>query len=187
VSIDRSSFIFVCICTIMSDSSTSGSLVVKPPSSLAVLADHAGPVVFLAGSIEMGKAIDWQLVVTRELLQLPVSVAVLNPRRDEWDSSWEQSITNPDFRHQVEWELDALERADLILMYLAPQTQSPISLLELGLFARSKKLLVACPPGFWRRGNVEVVCHRFGITLLNSLEELIASARSWVSSRTAAT
>jgi hypothetical protein len=94
----------------------------------------------------MGRAEDWQAMVTQALADLPVTV--LNPRRDEWDDSWEQSIGNSLFRGQVEWELEGLERASVVVMYFAPVTQAPITLLELGLLARSGKLVVCCPAGF---------------------------------------
>ncbi|MEM8642184.1 MAG: nucleoside 2-deoxyribosyltransferase domain-containing protein [Cyanobacteria bacterium P01_G01_bin.54] len=135
--------------------------------------------VFLAGSIEMGQAVDWQREVV-QLLQtppLPQDLIVLNPRRDDWDASWTQSITNPQFRAQVEWELMAQERASLILMYFAPTTKAPITLLELGLFARSGKLVVCCPEGFWRRGNVEVVCAWYGVPMVATLADLVAVVR----------
>ena len=61
---------------------------------------------------------------------------------------------------------------------LAPQ--SPITLLELGLFAQTKKLIVCCPDGFWRRGNVQVVCARYNVPLVDSLEALIALAQQRV-------
>ena len=44
---------------------------------------------------------------------------------------------------------------------------------ELGLFARSGKLRVCCPEPFWRKGNVDVVCARYGVPLLPSLKGLI--------------
>jgi hypothetical protein len=28
------------------------------------------------------------------------------------------------------------------------------------------------PKGFWRRGNVQIVCHRFGVPLVETREEL---------------
>ena len=129
------------------------------------------PRIFLAGSIEMGVAEYWQDKVVRLLSDR--DVVFLNPRRESWDSTWEQSIDNPKFFEQVDWELDSLEKASHILMYFDPSTKSPISLLELGLFARSYKLLVICPEGFWRKGNVDVVCKRYGISQLNSLDEFI--------------
>ncbi|QEL14230.1 nucleoside 2-deoxyribosyltransferase domain-containing protein [Limnoglobus roseus] len=145
----------------------------KPPTPIT-LADGERSV-FLAGSIEMGRAEPWQAEVERALADLPV--AILNPRRDEWDTSWEQSIDNPAFRGQVEWELDGLERASLVAMYFAPATQAPITLLELGLSAPKGKIVVCCPPGFWRRGNVEVVCARYGVPMVRDLSELIRTVR----------
>ena len=128
------------------------------------------PTVFLAGSIEMGKAKDWQK--TLEKLLKDFQVMLLNPRREDWDSSWEQTIENDQFREQVEWELDSLEKADLIVLYLDPETQSPISLLELGLHARSGKLIVCCPEGFYRKGNVDIVCNKYKVPMVDSLESL---------------
>ena len=55
--------------------------------------------VFLAGSIEMGAAEDWQRLAEETLADCEVTI--FNPRRDDWDSSWEQRIHNPEFNHQV--------------------------------------------------------------------------------------
>lgn len=139
---------------------------IHPPNDFS---QHS-PAIFLAGSIEMGKAEDWQAALVEQLSDLDVTF--LNPRRPTWDSSWKQSIDNPVFAEQVNWELDALEHADVIAMYFAPGTQSPISLLELGLFATSGKLIVCCPEGFWRKGNVDIVCQRGGIPQVADLEAL---------------
>ena len=128
--------------------------------------------LFLAGSIEMGEAENWQERVARELSDVP-NLTILNPRRDDWDRSWVQSIAYRQFREQVEWEISAQEMANVIFMYFAPASKAPITLLELGLFARSGKMIVCCPDGFWRKGNVEVVCNRFGIPLSNDLDDAI--------------
>lgn len=122
----------------------------------------------------MGKAEDWQAIVTNALADL--DVLICNPRRVLWDASWVQSYDSEPFRQQVEWELDALEKADLILFYFAPETKAPITLLELGLHARGKGI-VCCPEGYWRKGNVDIVCRRYGIQQVESLEELIARGR----------
>jgi Nucleoside 2-deoxyribosyltransferase like len=147
--------------------------VLKPPAPLELHGDERS--LFLAGSIEMGQAELWQTEVERALVD--EDVVILNPRRDQWDASWEQSIHDPLFRDQVEWELSAQESATIIAMFFAPATKAPITLLELGLFARSGKLIVCCPDGFWRRGNVEVVCARYGIPLVDRLTALIDLAR----------
>lgn len=132
------------------------------------------PSLFLAGSIEMGKAINWQKTVCAALED--EDVVILNPRRDHWDSTWVQRIANKEFTKQVNWELDALERASVILFYFAPETMSPITLLELGLH-KDKKIFVCCPDGYWRKGNIEVVCKRFKIPLFNSIEPMLNRVR----------
>ena len=130
--------------------------------------------IFLAGSIEMGAAEDWQAKIVKGLADID-GLLVLNPRREKWDSSWEQSIHHPQFREQVEWELQALEDADYIIVYYCPETKSPITLLELGLHAKAnpEKLLVCCPEGFWRKGNVDIVCAKYGVKQADDLDGLI--------------
>lgn len=98
-------------------------------------------------------------------------IIILNPRRDDWDASWEQTISNPSFKEQVDWELEGLERADAIFMYFAAGSKSPITLLELGLHAASGKVIIVCPDGFWRRGNLEVVADRYHIPLVMDLTQ----------------
>ena len=136
------------------------------------------PWIFLAGSIELGKAEDWQAIIAACF----DTGTVLNPRRDDWDASWEQSIDNPQFKEQVDWELTALENSDIILFYFSPGTQSPITLLELGLVTGYldppvPQVIVCCPEGFWRKGNVDIVCERYGLMTVESLEALCAVAK----------
>ena len=52
-------------------------------------------------------------------------------------------------------------------------SKSPITLMELGLFAKSKKLFVVCPDEFYRSGNVQIVCNKYNIPLYKSIEELM--------------
>jgi hypothetical protein len=144
-------------------------MIYLPPQNIA-LRNRAKKSIFLAGSIEMGAAEKWQESLGDWLLEKNYNV--FNPRREDWDSSWIQTYESPQFSQQVKWELNALEKSDIIIMYLDPNTKSPISLLELGLHANSKKLWVVCPDGFWRKGNVEVVCSLYDIPLFNSLDEL---------------
>ncbi len=127
--------------------------------------------VFLAGSIEGDLSQKWQDIVIESLAD--EQLTLVNPRRDAWDANWKQDIKNEKFNEQVNWELEALENVDLIVMYFDKSTKSPISLLELGLFAKSGKLVVCCPEGFWRKGNVNIVCSRYGIPQVQSMQELI--------------
>jgi len=145
--------------------------IIKAPSSFSMVPNRR--YLFLAGSIEMGNAENWQQEIEGFLKDLDMTI--LNPRRDDWDSSWEQSIGNSQFREQVEWELQGLEISDFIALYFSPGTKSPITLLELGLFAKSRpgKLIVCCPDGFWRKGNVDIVCLRYGVQQVDSIQQLV--------------
>jgi len=136
--------------------------------------------IFLAGSIEMGAAEDWQVRIEKFLEDQKVTI--YNPRRDDWDSSWTQEESNPQFNYQVNWEISKLIDSDVIFMYLSPETKSPISLLELGMFSREQKMIVCCPDGFWRKGNVEVVCTRFKIPMFDDFNKALGSLLSTVNS-----
>jgi hypothetical protein len=125
--------------------------------------------VFLSGSINKEHP-TWQTRLSSALSSLPITI--LNPHRTDWDSTWVEDISDQRFSSQVEWELDMMEAADVIAVYFSPDSEAPITLLELGLFARTGKVVVACPDGYWKKGNVQVVCKRFGIELQGSLEEL---------------
>lgn len=157
------------------------ALVVTPPTRRYA---KPGPQksLFLAGSIEMGAAEDWQ---SKAIVKLsPIASIIYNPRRADWDSSWSQTIDHPEFNAQVTWELDMIQEADIVIFYFDPNTKSPITLMELGIACASKpsKTYVACPAGFWRRGNVEITCERFGVPFFDSLDRLVVSVNSTLTS-----
>ncbi|MCI5050743.1 MAG: nucleoside 2-deoxyribosyltransferase domain-containing protein [Candidatus Pacebacteria bacterium] len=127
--------------------------------------------IFLAGSIEQGKADNWQKYCEEKLSN---TYTLFNPRRESWNPELKQDIEEKEFNTQVNWELDALEQADIIIMYLQPGTLSPISLLELGLMIKEKEILIICPEGFWRKGNVDIVAQRFNQKTFKSLETAIS-------------
>jgi hypothetical protein len=131
--------------------------------------------VFLAGSIEGGSAEEWQQKVIDALDDKKIQF--LNPRRDDWDNSWVQEMGDNDFTEQVEWELNSLDKADLIALYFDKDTKSPISLLELGIHAHDNKLVVFYPKGFWRKGNVDIVCRKYNVDQVESFDELIERIR----------
>ncbi|HEY1073833.1 nucleoside 2-deoxyribosyltransferase domain-containing protein [Brevundimonas sp.] len=154
-----------------------GPTAVVSPQPLPI--DDSRPRVFLGGSIDMGGAPDWQAAMTSALADM--DVVVLNPRRPDWNPNWRPEADEPEFRRQVEWELAALESADVIVMYFAPGTQSPVSLLEMGLHARGGKLIVLAPEGFWRKGNVDITAQAYGVKQVQSLPELTAAVREALS------
>lgn len=139
------------------------------------------PRVFIAGSIEMGKAENWQDRLGRLMADIPGTI--LNPRRDDWDASWPNSPTQGPLKDQVRWELAARESSDFVLFYFDPSTKSPISLLELGLSANEGEIandsvVVCCPPGFWRYANVALTCEYYEIPMVADLEALAEWVRT---------
>jgi hypothetical protein len=142
--------------------------VIRSPEALAI--DEGEPAIFAAGSIDMGGAVDWQQQLADRLVPQPG--VLLNPRRMRWEAGEAADASNAVFREQVAWELDAMEAASLIAFYFAPASQAPVTLLELGLAARTGKAVVCCREGYWRRGNVVAVCERYGVPMVDSLDAL---------------
>lgn len=114
----------------------------------------------------MGAAIDWQTQVLQEYENVR-GVAFYNPRRADWDSSWTQELSNEQFTEQVNWELDMLKECDCAFFFFPANSQAPITLMEFGIVAASQpyKMVVVAEPGYWRRGNLEVVCNRERIAI----------------------
>lgn len=131
------------------------------------------PRVFLAGSIEMGAAEKWQ--DTAGNLLSAAGFCVLNPRRDDWDSTWVQSIDDENFNEQVRWELDGLKYSEAVYVYIDPETKSPITLMELGLLSQLKpnSTFIACPKGFYRRGNIEMLADKYDMFLTEHVAEAL--------------
>lgn len=157
------------------------TLILTPPKDAEMTPEQqAAGSVFIAGTIEMGSGENWQPKAIKELSGKVG--AIYNPRREDWDSSWKQSISDPKFSEQVNWELDHIERADIVYFYFDPKSKSPITLLELGQVsgvgekrAGAPPAVICCPPGFWRRGNIEIVCARENIPLYVDFDESLGA------------
>ncbi|KAJ5809271.1 uncharacterized protein N7503_001489 [Penicillium pulvis] len=127
--------------------------------------------VFLAGTTNKVDNRDWRELLSTALSDVPVTI--YNPCRSDWDGSWHEDIDFAPYREQVEWELEKQEEADIIVIFFHPATQAPVSLLELGLCARVPgKAIVVCPEGYWKRGNVQIVCKKFGVEMVDTGEGL---------------
>jgi hypothetical protein len=98
-------------------------MIYTPPQNIAER-DRTKQYVFLAGSIEMGKAEDWQSKAADYFEHK--GYGVFNPRRKDWDNSWEQDFSHAQFSQQVNWELDNLDNADIIFFYFDEIGMSPI-------------------------------------------------------------
>jgi len=149
--------------------------ILKPPTPWLKMTGDI--TVFLGGTIECGRSTDWQGefvdIVYNRLYHIPQifnQILFLNPRRSEWDASWKTSMDFQPFREQVEWELNGLEQCDLMVMNFLPGSNSMITLMELGLF--HDKAIVCCPDGYCRKGNVDIVCERYQVPQVQTLEAL---------------
>lgn len=127
--------------------------------------------VFLAGTTNKVDPTDWRETLSSSLSDVPVTI--YNPYRTDWDSSWREDISFAPYREQAEWELDMQMKADIVVIYFHPATQAAVSLLELGICMRvPEKAIVVCPEGYWKRGNVQIVCEKFGVELLDNVDQL---------------
>lgn len=136
--------------------------------------------VFLAGS---RSAENWQAKLEQELSEFD-NVVVYNPRRDYWDSSWAQDPTpGTKFHQQVAWGLEHINKADLVVIYFANGSMSPITLLEFGLLASDldNDIVVYCTPEFYRYGNVQMVADNYFVPLFSEYDEFIHYIKSYVS------
>lgn len=124
--------------------------------------------IFLAGSIEMGKAKNWQSEVEAKIVNkfgiFQETVNIYNPRRDDWDASWKQDpAVDTQFNDQVIWELANLEHAQIQIFNFEADTISPITLMEFGVEVASDAIkLVVCPKEFHRYGNVKITGEYLG-------------------------
>lgn len=152
-------------------------IVVTAPETIPI--NKSCVSIFLAGSIEQGLAEEWQSKVIEYLKDS--NVVVLNPRRTSWDSSWNIDPHDKRLQGQINWEQEGLVYSDIVFFYFAPNTMSPVTLLELGEvlgwnFASDQKIVVCCPEKYWRYSNVLHTCKRFGvdvhININDALQEL---------------
>ncbi|KAF2710310.1 hypothetical protein K504DRAFT_259157 [Pleomassaria siparia CBS 279.74] len=127
--------------------------------------------IFLAGSIEMGNAIQWQPHLTK--LLSPLDITVCNPRRGTWGTGKTKEERDEQFSIQVEWELCALERVDVICFFFDKNTLSPVTMLELGLWAHSGKVVVCCDKDFWKAGNIHHVCNKYNVPFVKHYADLL--------------
>lgn len=125
--------------------------------------------VFLAGTIDNGDSLNWQDKTIIELINLGTkNINIYNPRREYWPSKDQHK----EIEYQIKWEQEHLDKSDLIVMVLLDDSKSPISLLEIGLYAKSNKLIVFCTSNFYRWDNVRLTCEKYHIPLIQDLNPL---------------
>ena len=129
--------------------------------------------VFLAGTIDADKgSVDWQhklIDMFKKQYDGEKPITLYNPRREEFPDSGSSEV-----RRQIKWEHKHMDDVDLIVMNILKDSKSPISLMEIGMYADSGKLVVFCQPEFYRFDNVEMVCKKYNVPLYktNDLDKI---------------
>ena len=61
-----------------------------------------------------------------------------------------------------------------MVIYFAPETKAPVSLMELGMWGAAKgaNMVVCCPEEFWKSGYVEMASRSLGVRFCVELREL---------------
>lgn len=125
--------------------------------------------VFLAGTIDCDNGSeDWQHKLC-DMAEADDSngraLTIYNPRRKEFTDNSSSAV-----RKQIKWEHEHMDDVDLIVMNLLDNSKSPISLMEIGMYAESGKLVVFCTDKFYRYDNVEMVCKKYNVPLHNTTD-----------------
>ena len=152
-------------------------VVIIKPNSKDQFANEHSKKVFLAGTIDFGNSEDWQAKIEKEIIEHCHNVTIFNPRIN-FDNGEKWENTPESFNKQVNWEQDNLEASDIIFMFIGGSSKSPISLLELGQFISSGKMIVCCENEFYRYENVRIMCERNNVTLFNDLDVAITDLLS---------
>jgi hypothetical protein len=155
-----------------------------------IIKDPRKIYIFLAGTIDNGDSLDWQSQLPEDIKKnvniisedLINRIVLVNPRRLDWDISWEQKYENDKFREQVNWELSSLEMSDIILMNFLPNSKSPITLLEFGLHVKSQKpMFICCPNEFYRVGNIDVTAKFYGKHVSKTQNQTLINMLKYIS------
>lgn len=120
---------------------------------------------FLAGSIDFKESTSWRdLVVSGN----SKNTIFFDPTREDHDT-----LGNQEMMSHIQWELEALELADMIILNFLPEAKSPISLVEFGLYLKSNKLIVVCPKEFYQYRYVSAICDKYNTPIYHNLQGIL--------------
>ncbi len=121
----------------------------EAPQNYGTTADRIA--VFLAGGI--GNCPNWQAEATDMLNG--TDLVVLNPRRAHFETPWTRAASE----EQIDWEFQALRRADIILFWFpgGPSVQ-PIAMFELGywLGRYDRPLVIGRSNDYPRKDDIDI-------------------------------
>lgn len=133
-----------------------------------------GPKIFLAGSMDNDNEENWRKETIDYINKSwfedrtnTESITIYNPKRNE---GWSVDLEN----EQATWNISMLNIADYIILYLTGDSVSPVSLLELGLHARDKKLFLAINDDYLRKNIAKFYYSCYGYNrIYSSIQEMV--------------
>jgi len=137
--------------------------------------EEAERAIFLGGAIGVDAGRDWQAEAAVYIASAGLNA--LDPRPEGWDRAWRQGQDDVRLVERPTWELAGLERSACALIFLPAAARVPASLLDVGLCVGwGKRIVIAAEPGYWRRGDLEVIARRYAVPLYASLVPALARA-----------
>ena len=125
--------------------------------------------LFLAGSMAINVINNWRQDVVN---QLDDGYHLFDPTNNNHDKLNDIQMTK-----HIKWELDALKMADKIILNFLPYAKSPISLVELGMYVSTNKLIVICPKEFYQSRYVHVLCEQYDTPLFQNINDALSILR----------
>lgn len=123
----------------------------------------SGIKIFLAGSIDQPARNNWRELAIAHIQTSwfsasnnQDSITIYSPRRS--DNEWTVDMEN----EQAAWDMSMLSMVDYVILHLTGTTISPVSLLELGLFARNPNLYLSIDDSYMRKHVVELYYTYYG-------------------------
>ncbi|MFK7786732.1 MAG: nucleoside 2-deoxyribosyltransferase domain-containing protein [Crocinitomicaceae bacterium] len=124
--------------------------------------------IFLAGSMAQESSSNWRKTVVNQFGDTYHFFVPTHPNHDQ--------TGDDEMKTHIEWELNGLAKADFILLNFLADARSPISMVEMGMYIQSGKLIVVCPKNFYKRRYVETLCEKYTTPLFNHLDQLLNGA-----------
>lgn len=121
--------------------------------------------IFLAGSIDLKLSSNWREELIVKSGNHHFYFDPTNKNHDDLDQK--------QMENHIKWELDALCMADKIILNFLPNSTSPISLVELGLYVSTTKLIVVCPNEFYKSNYINILCKKYKTPLFNTINEAL--------------
>ncbi|WP_405414549.1 nucleoside 2-deoxyribosyltransferase domain-containing protein [Maribacter sp. Asnod1-A12] len=118
--------------------------------------------IFLAGSMDHKQEVSWRDEISAEF----GTYSIFDPTNNNHDH-----LNVKEMKRHINWELNALQLSDMILLNFLPNALSPISLIELGLYVNSEKLIVICPKEFYKSNYVHTLCDKYNTPIFNNITE----------------